>query len=58
MQNKPIKPKESSEREQLIERLRAQVADAEERGQFDTCHHQMLKQQLDIKEPDNGKQDL
>jgi len=27
---------------QEIERLRAQVADAEQHGQFDTCHHQML----------------
>lgn len=29
-----------------LERLKEQVKRAEERGQFDTCHHTMLEQAL------------
>jgi hypothetical protein len=38
-QQPPVK----SEREQEIERLQAQVKRADERGQTDTCHHEMLR---------------
>jgi hypothetical protein len=45
MPNKePVKAK--TEREQLIEQLRAQVETAERRGHYDTAHHEMLKQLL------------
>jgi hypothetical protein len=43
----PSKAKEApelTERQKLIEQLKRQVQDAEERGQFDTCHHAMLAQ--------------
>ena len=40
----PTKPQEQTEREKLIEQLRAQVEQAERRGHFDTAHHDMLKQ--------------
>ena len=40
----PNKPIEKTEREKLIEQLEAQVKKAEERGHFDTAHHQMLAQ--------------
>ena len=54
----------NTEREWEIERLRLQVADAEQHGQFDTAHHQMLKRLEALKasetikgtkEKDNGE---
>ena len=42
----PNKKQEPTEREKLIEQLRAQIERAEQRGHFDTAHHDMLKQIL------------
>ena len=42
MPNKTVPQK--TERERLIEQLAEQVKKAEERGHFDTAHHQMLAQ--------------
>lgn len=36
-------PKEKTEQEKEIERLEQQIKRAEEKGNFDTCHHEMLR---------------
>jgi len=44
--------------EEEIERLKAQVKRAEEKGNFDTAHHQMLKKYLALAkaaEPKNAE---
>lgn len=43
-----------NDNEKLIERLREQVKRAEERGQFDTCHHTMLANLLSQSKTDEG----
>ena len=44
MQKQPTpQPPVKSEREQEIERLQAQVKRADEKGNTDTCHHEMLR---------------
>jgi hypothetical protein len=47
------KPKEKTEQDKQLEALREQVAKAESKGNFNTCHHDMLKQ-LEKKEVNNG----
>lgn len=39
-------PKQKTDRELLIERLRDEIKKQEQHGQFDTVHHSMLKQLL------------
>jgi len=47
-------PPEPTEREKLIEKIRAQVEQAERRGHFDTAHHDTLKQLLEKESIPNG----
>lgn len=69
-QKKSASPLPSDGTQKLIEQLRAQAKHAEERGNFDSAHHQMLKrilaandanyakEQKQDKEIDDGKKDL
>jgi len=73
-QKKSASPLLSDETQKLIEQLQAQAKHAEEHGNFDSAHHEMLRKLLaanDVKEiketretkekkeiDDDGKQDL